>query len=240
MPTWSNDLVVPIGKTEKVNPIAVTVPSYWAWDVNKTGIVTPVKNQEQCGSCWAFSATETVESGFALAGGGLFVLAPQQIVDCDTTDQGCDGGFPWDAYKYVESAGGLEPETDYPYTAKDGKCTFNKADVKATVANWTWVSKAASTELTTMLTYVYQSGPVSVGVDASSWQFYNGGVLQKNCGTEIDHAVQTTGFATINGVSAWRVRNSWGADWGENGYIWVERGINLCAIATKVTVTHSS
>jgi len=240
---WGKDKNAPIphAPMEKVNIVdEASLPTFWAWDVNKTGIVTPVKNQEQCGSCWAFSATETTESGWALAGNGLPVLAPQQIVDCDKNDEGCGGGFPWTAYQYLISAGGQEPNSDYPYTAKNGKCTFKSADVVAKVANWTWISKAPSTELTTMINYVYQSGPVSIGVDASSWQFYNGGVLQKNCGNQIDHAVQATGFATINGIPAWRVRNSWGADWGLDGYIYVKRGINLCAIATKVTVTHSA
>jgi len=235
---------IPKAAEEKVKPVATTLPNYWSWDTNKTGIISAVKNQEQCGSCWAFSATETIESAFALAGNTLPDLAPQQIVDCDKTDDGCGGGFPWTAYQYVISAGGQEPESDYPYTAKDGSCKFNKADIVATIANWTWVSKSASTENTAMLSYVYQSGPVSIGVDASSWQFYNGGVLSKNCGDQIDHAVQATGFANVmvagTAVPAWRVRNSWGADWGIDGYIWVKRGINLCAIATKVTVAHSA
>jgi len=233
---------LPNAPTVNIKPVdPKAVPNYWAWDVNKTGIVSAVKNQEQCGSCWAFSCTETVESAWALAGhGSVPTLAPQQIVDCDKKDEGCNGGYPWTAYEYIISAGGQEPESDYPYTGVNGACKFKAADVDAKIANWSWVSKSPATEDTTMLTYLYQNGPLSVCVDAASWQFYNGGVLQKNCGDEIDHAVQATGFAVIGGVPAWRVRNSWGADWGENGYIWIKRGINLCDIATKVTVALSA
>jgi len=215
------------------------IPTTWDWGINKTGIVTPVKNQEQCGSCWAFSATETVESDWALKGHTEVVLAPQQIVDCDKIDQGCNGGWPYDAYKYVISAGGLEPEVDYPYTGVNGRCTFKAADVAAKISAWSYVSQSASTELTTMLNFVAATGPVSVCVDASTWQFYNGGVIQKNCGDEIDHCVQVTGFSVVSGIPVWNVRNSWGTDWGVNGYLYVKRGMNLCDIATVVTTTQS-
>jgi len=208
----------------------------WDWGINKTGIVTPVKNQEQCGSCWAFSATESVESAWALAGNTIQVLAPQQIVDCDTggVDQGCSGGYPYDAYKYVIRAGGMELESAYPYRAVQGSCKFSKSKVVSSINSWTWVSQAAATENTKMLNYVASSGPVSVCVDAAPWQYYTGGVLRR-CGNQIDHAVQATGFGVIQGTNVWHVRNSWGADWGEHGYIYLERGINLCEIATVVT-----
>jgi len=208
----------------------------WDWGINKTGIITAVKNQEQCGSCWAFSATESVESAWALAGNTLQTLAPQQIVDCDTggVDQGCNGGYPYDAFKYVIRAGGMEPEVDYPYRAVEGTCKFAKSKVVASITSWHLVSQAAATENTKMLNYVANSGPVSICVDASSWQYYTGGVLRR-CGNQIDHAVQATGYSVVQGVNAWNVRNSWGADWGVNGYIYLERGINLCEIATIVT-----
>jgi len=211
-----------------------------SFDWSSKGVITPVKNQEQCGSCWAFSATETIESAWALAGHGLVVLGPQQIVDCDTTDYGCDGGWPYNAYAYVISAGGQEPEADYPYTGVDGTCAFNIADVAVTIANWTWVNQNPATETTTMLDFVANMGPVSVCVDASSWQFYTGGVLQQ-CGTNVDHCVQVTGFQNMDSLDVWNVRNSWGA-WGDNdsGYLYIERGMNLCLIATYVTSAASA
>jgi len=115
-----------------------------------------------------------------------------------------------------------------------GTCNFKKADVGADIISWHYVSQKATDETTTMLTYVAERGPVSVCVDAAPWQYYTGGVL-KTCGSSIDHAVQATGFGVQSGTEVWNVRNSWGADWGEQGYIWLERGKNLCQIATIVT-----
>jgi cathepsin F len=201
---------------------------------NNGSVISPVKNQEQCGSCWAFSATESIESAWVLAGNQQVILAPQQIVDCDKSCDGCGGGYPSLAFEYIIKAGGQEPEQDYPYTGQNGQCTVNKNDFEASIKSWKYVSQSADTEMTTMMTYVAESGPVSVCVDAAPWQYYTGGVL-KVCGNQIDHAVQAVGYGVVNGVEVWYVRNSWGADWGEQGYIWVERGKNLCEIATIVT-----
>jgi len=209
------------------------LPDSFNWvDQGKT---TPVKDQQQCGSCWAFSATETIESAWFLAGNPLVNLAPQQIVDCDTTDSGCNGGWPYNAYAYIMGTGGQEPEVDYPYQGVDGTCQFNAADVAATITGWSWVSQDPSTENTTMLNFIGTTGPVSVCVDASSWQFYTGGVLQ-TCTDNIDHCVQVTGYGQMDGLQVWNVRNSWGA-WGndDSGYIYIERGLNLCLIASYVT-----
>jgi len=118
-----------------------TLPASFDWRTHTPAVLTPVKNQEQCGSCWAFSTTENIESVWALAGNTLVSLAPQQIVDCDTTDAGCNGGNPPTAYEYVIKAGGMEPETDYPYVAKDTKCTFNKADVVAKISGYEYATK---------------------------------------------------------------------------------------------------
>jgi C1A family cysteine protease len=208
------------------------------YDWNNCGVVTPVYNQGQCGSCWAFSATETIESYFALDGGQLTQLSMEQIVDCDTggEDQGCNGGFPSGAYKYVEGAGGLDPLSDYPYTAGEGEsgsCQFNQQEVAATVTNYQSVNGESG---------LYQQassssgGPVSVCVDASSWQDYQGGVLS-SCGEDVDHCVQLTGYANYGQSGAyWIVRNSWATSWGENGYIWIAIGQNLCDIGSYATV----
>lgn len=204
------------------------------FDWRDKNVVTPVKNQEQCGSCWAFSATEEIESVWALAGNTLVSLAPQQIVDCDTTCYGCNGGWPYLAYQYVIKAGGMEAETSYPYKGIDGNCNFNRSKVVAHISSWRYVSRMAGDENSTMLPFVYSTAPLSVCVDAASWQLYNGGVL-RTCGQSIDHCVQITGFSTVNGLPVWNVRNSWGADWGNQGYIYVERNRNLCAIATVAT-----
>jgi len=211
------------------------------YDWNNCGVITPVYNQGQCGSCWAFSATETVESYHALDGAQLVGLSMEQIVDCDTAgeDEGCNGGFPTGAYEYVESAGGLDPLSDYPYTAGEGEsgsCQFQSNEVAATVTNYNSIDGE---------TGLYQQsssssgGPVSVCVDASSWQDYTGGVLS-SCGEDVDHCVQLTGYSNYGQSSAyWIVRNSWDVTWGENGYIWIQIGQNLCEIGSYATVVTS-
>jgi len=209
-------------------------PNAKNWDWFTQGVCTQVYNQGQCGSCWAFSATETIESYFKIAGNTLTQLSMEQIVDCDTTDEGCNGGFPTNAYQYVESAGGIENYNDYPYTAEGGEsgtCNFNAADVVATVKSYSAVNgetglyKQAST-----------AGPVSVCVAADTWQTYTGGVIT-TCDTQVDHCVQLTGYANYGTSNAyWIVRNSWGADWGEAGFIWVAIGQDLCEIGDYASI----
>jgi hypothetical protein len=198
------------------------------FDWSSKGAVTPVYNQGQCGSCWAFSATETIESFHAIAGKGLIGLSQQQIVDCDRSDYGCRGGWTYNAYKYVQSAGGQDTLSSYPYTARDGQCRFNPSNVAAKLSGWGYVTQ--SRDENAMASFLTSKGPISVCVDASSWQFYQGGVLSR-CGGQIDHCVQATGIAG----TAWHVRNSWGANWGEQGYIRILRGNNVCAIAEVPT-----
>jgi cysteine peptidase B len=207
------------------------------FDWGSKGVVTAVYNQGQCGSCWAFSATETIESYYALAGGQLTQLSMQQIVSCDTTDQGCEGGLPTNAYNYVQSAGGIEPYSDYPYTSENGEaaaCSFEAGDVLTTVNSQQSLDGEQG-----LYQQLSSGGPVSVCVDASSWQNYEGGVLT-SCGNQVDHCVQATGYTNYageyNGESAWNVRNSWGTSWGQNGYIYVATGQDLCSIGDYCTV----
>jgi len=225
-----------VNKLKSCNPD----PTNYDWD--SCGVITGIYNQGQCGSCWAFSATETIESYWALAGNTLTSFSVEQIVSCDTNgqDQGCNGGFPSGAYSYVESAGGIEPENDYPYSAESGEagsCNFNSGDVVATVTGYSSINGETGLYQQTSSS---SGGPVSVCVDAASWQNYNGGVLT-SCGTSVDHCVQLVGYANYGQSGAyWIVRNSWGQDWGENGFIWIEIGQDLCSIgdyATVVTAT---
>jgi len=213
-------------------------PDTTNYDWSSAGCITPVKDQGQCGSCWAFSATETIESYWFLANSNQPVptLSEEQIVDCDTTDGGCNGGEPMSAYSYVQSAGGLESESAYPYTAgtgQSGQCAFQSGSVVATIKG----GQAVSGE-----TGIYQQlsssngGPVSVCVDASSWQNYQGGVLT-SCTNNIDHCVQATGYYNYGGSNAyWNVRNSWSTTWGQSGYIWVAIGQDLCSIGDAASI----
>jgi len=213
-------------------------PNPTTYDWNTCGVITPVFNDGQCGACWASTVVETVESYYALGGGHLTQLSVQQILDCDTTgeDQGCDGGFPDDAYKYIESAGGLESAADYPYISGEGEsqsCKFNKQDVVTTVTSFSAIT--TETDLYKQLSSV-SGGPVSVCVDTTVWYNYQGGVLT-SCTSNIDCCEQLTGYHGYgsNG-SYWIVRNSWGANWGENGYIWIATGSNLCGIGDLASI----
>jgi C1A family cysteine protease len=211
-----------------LSALSFDLPSEFDWR-NNGSVITPVKNQEQCGSCWAFSTTENIESVWAIAGNGLLQLAPQQIVDCDTTDDGCNGGNPPTAYEYVIKAGGLELESSYPYTAKNGKCTAQASLEVAKIKGYNWATKTKNeSEIQVAL---YNVAPLSICVDAITWQTYTSGIITKNCGTSLDHCVQLTGWGTQGGINYWSVRNSWGASWGEDGYIRVEMGKDLCGIA---------
>jgi len=210
-------------------------PTNYDWFAQCSQAFTPVYDQGQCGSCWAFSATETIESYAALSGNGITSLAVQQIVDCDTSgqDQGCNGGFPSGAYSYIEQAGGMEPWSDYPYTAQDGTCQYQASDDVATVSSSNSVS--GEDGLYSQLSSG-SGGPVSVCVDASSWSDYQGGVLT-SCGNNVDHCVQATGYQGYGSSDAyWIVRNSWATSWGENGFIWIQIGQDLCSIGDYATI----
>jgi len=215
----------------------ITITPGLGWDRT---CVSPVYNQGQCGSCWAFSATEEIESQMCLQGhtGGKYIqLAMQQIVDCDHTSYGCDGGWTQHAYDYVEKAGGIEYLKDYPYKAVDGRCDFKKADVGAHIKGWSYVGRG---DENTMKTHIVNNGPLSICVDASTWQYYQGGVITNNCAKAIDHCVQLVGFdANVQGKQAWYVRNSWGVSWGLSGYLYVEFGHDLCGISSQPTTVNA-
>jgi len=210
-----------------------------AFDWSSKGAVTPVYNQGECGSCWAFSATEAIESQWFLAGNTLISLAAQQIVDCDKVDLGCEGGDTPTAYQYVINATGMETTSDYPYTAEDQTCSFQVSKVKASIKSWGYITQNKNE--TEMLYGLYAKGPLSICVEADTWQYYVGGVISSDCGVALDHCVMITGYQTMRGwdfidYDVWNIRNSWGEDWGVDGYLYVERGSNLCGVAEEVTL----
>jgi cathepsin F len=222
------------GEVLDFSTLNLDLPSSYDWR-NNGSVLTPVKNQEQCGSCWAFSTTENIESVWAIAGNGLVDLAPQQIVDCDTTDDGCDGGNPPTAYEYVIKAGGMEKESSYPYTGKDGKCKENSSLMVAKISGYNWATKTKNEDQ--MQAALYNVAPLSICVDAITWQTYTSGIITNNCGQQLDHCVQLTGWGVQGSTNYWSVRNSWGESWGEEGYIRVEMGKNLCGIANEATTS---
>jgi len=221
----------PLGSFPASTKQRVQAPS-GAIDWVAKGMTTPIKNQEQCGSCWAFSTTETVESANLLAGHTMTIGAPQMIVDCDSSDQGCNGGDPREALGWVVNQGGMDLESCYPYKAEDESCMSSSCtpspNLKISAVNP--VSEDESSIYTAL-----QSSPLSICCDAQPWQYYNGGVLTSSqCGLSIDHAIQLTGYSPSSG-GYWIVRNSWGADWGESGFIYLQYGQNTCGITSEVT-----
>jgi len=215
----------------------ITAPTTFDW--RPKGAVTAVKDQGQCGSCWAFSVTENVESVWILAKGltneTIPPLAPQQIVDCDDSDAGCDGGNPPTAYDYIKSAGGLDDEKDYPYTAVDGTCAFKSTAVVAKISGWKYATEG---DEDTMASNLASWAPLSICVDARYWQDYTSGIMTEwQCDwlVELDHCVQAVGYDTTASTPFWIVRNSWGADWGEAGYIRLQYGTNTCGLTQEST-----
>ncbi|CAD7971005.1 unnamed protein product [Amoebophrya sp. A120] len=226
-------------------------------DWRKEGVVTPVKDQGQCGSCWAFSTVETVESAVHLLDKSSgFIGAPQELVSCDHgMDFGCNGGLPTHAYKFLEK-NGLEAESDYPYTSgttkESGTCKMDPKKSEWKVTGYTRVAHGmrifpwtVSRGEKAMKDYLLNKGPLSIGVDASAWQTYQQGILDAaSCESErIDHAVQVVALeqsaAEKNGDAYWVVRNSWTTEWGEAGFIRLTTDENTCLItgmATAATV----
>jgi C1A family cysteine protease len=215
---------------ETVEPLPEGTEALVDW----TGVyTTPVKNQGYCGSCWAFSATEQIESDYYRTSGTEYILSPQQITSCDTTSYGCNGGWTENAYKYAE--GGLELDSSYPYTSGTagvtGTCKSSSSKYVVKTTGYTTVSSTAAGE-SKMASYVSSTGPLSVCVDAETWSSYTGGIMSV-CGKSVDHCVQAVGINTSGGY--WKVRNSWGTTWGESGFIRLSYGSNTCAIASDAT-----
>jgi xylem cysteine proteinase len=198
----------------------INVPDSMDWTEHRA--VAEVKNQGQCGSCYSFSATGSVEGAVAIKTGKLNSLSEQQIVDCSTKEgnEGCNGGLMDSAFDYIISNKGICGEADYPYKGKAGSC-WSSCSIVSTISGY----KDVAQDNEDALLAAVATQPVSVAIEADKmgFQFYKSGVFSGTCGTKLDHGVLAVGYGTVEGTDYWKIKNSWGGDWGDSGYILIKR-----------------
>jgi len=276
------DRAVPIEVETITDEMRANTPTSKDWSGVAT---TAVKDQGYCGSCWAYSATEGIESGLFMSSGELLELSPQQIISCDKTDGGCNGGDIPEAFDYVMSTGGIALDSDYPETSagfstqfiqargfwrriarglleylmfkdllehffgSNGKCKSHPFAVQVSSAKFA-IPECTASDCSGNAKYeddlkaaLAKHGPMSICVNAASWDSYTGGIFTESCPGgwgDLDHCVQLVGYGTDSGSDYWKVRNSWASNWGEGGYIRLPVGTNACGVATEAMFVKAS
>ncbi|XP_028272429.1 cathepsin O [Parambassis ranga] len=209
------------------------LPAKFDW--RDKAVVAPVQNQQACGSCWAFSVVGAIQSVHAIGGSQLQQLSVQQVVDCSFQNAGCNGGSPSNALRWLQqSRVKLVTESEYPYKAKTGICHFfSQSHGGVAVKNFT--AHDFSGQEVAMMGQLVEHGPLAAIVDAVSWQDYLGGIIQHHCSSQwSNHAVLVVGYDASGDTPYWIVQNSWGTTWGNEGYVYIKIGANVCGIADSV------
>jgi cathepsin F len=219
-----------------------------AYDAREHGLVTPIKNQEQCGSCWAFSTVANIEAQNKLVNGQLTSLSEQELVDCSKSDNGCNGGLPTNACKdLIDSKMGMELESAYSYTAATGRsCLAKQSLEKVFLTSYKTISSNEDQIAAALMQY----GTLSIGINAQYMQLYTGGISNPFwCPAQLDHGVAIVGFGEDKNDSKfkfpwtkattqyWVIKNSWGESWGEKGYYRIVRGKGKCGMNQMVSTS---
>jgi C1A family cysteine protease len=226
---FSEDSLLELFESSEVLPSKV--------DWRKKDSVRGVKDQGKCGSCWAFAATGTIESAWHIKNSKKVTLSEQQLVDCSKPqgNKGCEGGLVSKAFKYIMANGGLTGEKNYPYKTKEKTCNTEKSQkIEASIKNFKFVQSNNSTKLMKAVA----KGPVAVQVDSTSWHLAKGGIITEKCGIKLNHAVVIVGYDQTHKTPFWIIKNSWGKNWNEDGYIRVaisnaHNNQGLCGINTR-------
>lgn len=219
------------------------LPRKFNW--RRQGVINAVRNQERCGSCWAFAVVETIESRYAIEHpGNLLVLSPQQLIACDYCDttvpechlEGCHGGVLSEAFETVRDQNmTIVKDSVYPFSSKDGKeypCKTSLPNVGVQLKSYNYSVMVKETDMQFLL---HTYSPLTTSANAIPWQDYIGGIIQHHCTSAyFNHAVQVVGYDLTGIVPFWIVRNTWGTDWGEDGYVRIKFGANVCGIANQV------
>ncbi|XP_019957459.2 cathepsin S-like [Paralichthys olivaceus] len=212
--------------------VTTSLPKSLDW--REQGLVTEVKMQGSCGSCWAFSAVGALEGQLKKSTGVLTSLSPQNLVDCSVKygNHGCNGGFMTNAFQYVIKNHGIDSEAAYPYVGRRGQCRYNPHDRAANCSSFVLLPEGDEIQLKAALDKI---GPISVAIDASrpKFVFYRHGVyIDHRCSRNVNHGVLAVGYGTEGVHDYWLVKNSWGVNYGEEGYIKMARNRhNQCGIA---------
>jgi len=203
--------------------LAKNLPASFDW--RTSGAVTPVKDQQECGGCWAFAATGDMEGTWKLKTGSLVSLSEQELISCAAEADGCSGGMMNEAYQFVIK-NGITTEAAYPYTESDGTCVMPDSS-PVTISGWTQLKTTKVSDLQAALT---TEGPIAVAINANQMQFYSSGIDVCSSQAAVNHAVLLVGYGSSNGQAYWILKNSWGEDWGQEGYYYISTAKGACGV----------